>query len=165
LAGSGAAASNLPKIAQSRAAPHQPREAQQHEVAQRIVAVADARIPYAPLAPERAGEPLHQWRICARRLPVAAKAEPQEPPFELRSHVVAAHGADAAARFGLLLHRSLPVWSAGACGRRRRRGKAARGFSGSGRGLPAQAVDLTENIPNTNFCFPAAGFGFRMRYG
>jgi hypothetical protein len=77
LAGSGPAGSNLREIAPSGIPSHQPREPQQHEVAQRVVTVADARIPYAPLAPQRAGETLHERRIRARGLPVAAEAEPQ----------------------------------------------------------------------------------------
>jgi hypothetical protein len=77
LAGSGPAAGNLREIAPSGIPSHQPREAQQHEVAQRVVAVADPGVPDAPLAPECAGEPLHQRRVGAGGLPVAAEAEPE----------------------------------------------------------------------------------------
>lgn len=94
-AGSRPAANDLAECALPRAAPQEAREPDEHEVAQRIVAAAPAR--RAPLAPQRMGEAPQEPRIGAvRRLP-GVEAEPGEPSFELRAHVVAAHGADAAA--------------------------------------------------------------------
>jgi hypothetical protein len=79
-------------------------------VAQRIVAAVDISS-RAPLASQRASEPLRQYRLGLHSAPVRPEAEPHQPPFELRRCIFAPRRADASAPERIVPHDILLVLS------------------------------------------------------